>query len=266
MVEAAKDSIPLTVTNGLGFEPIRPHVDQSALPKTKGQFDRRTDLYLHLAEMDLRVSDNPFERSQIEQFFKDTQEWRRGLQRVGMGDFDVKRPEELVTRVSESIRNGPLDRTTVRYVPVPEIPAPGYVRLRREVAFLAAGILLTLLTTTHTEVLAQSYNRTVAGLQNKCTTLIPQIKSEHPGEYTQYVTSSDSPDPDNNLIQECTKIAERYYHTEDDLLKAVTDGERMLRAGFSLTMLGGIGSIVVGGYLLAEGLVGRFRRRDKKTS
>lgn len=260
MLEAAKDFIPGTVTNGLGFEPIRP---SSSLPETgdnRRRYDSRLSLYVHLAGMDLQTSSDPAQKSSLVNFMQDTKSWLEALLKVGMGDFDVKSSEELRHRVAVFKENGPLEKTIVQQVTSPAISTPGHFHLRQDLALLTAGILVTLLTTTHTEVLAQSYDRTVAGLQDKCAILLPKIKSEHPDEYNQYLASSASSNPDSDFVQRCTQIAERAYLARDDLLQEVTDREKMLRVGFTMTMFGGITSALIGGYMSSKRLIDRLSR------
>ncbi len=207
--------------------------------------------------MDAAVASDPAERSAIKVFIDKSQRWARELPRVGLADFDVKKPEELVKRVGEYKEVQP--RTTI--VKVPEPPKPGFLTLRQEYAALAAGVLITLLTTTNTEVLAQSNERTNQGFHDKCAELLIKAKVKDPLGYQNYLARTDSLDPDGNFVQICIERAKLNYDGYGDALDGVIDGEKALRVGFVLTMAGGIASTVAGAGLLAASVFGRFKRR-----
>ena len=271
MVEAAKDYISQSVTNGLGFEPIRVPRKTFLQPKSRGKiYDRKIDLYLHLAEMNAMVTDDPEEKKDIGEFIKYAEEWRNtGLPRLGLNDFDVKRPEELVTRVSEFVRRGPLIRTRVSYINTP-VTNPESFHIRKDLALLGAGILIFLLPATHTDAFAQSEGRSMRNLQDGCTTIQAMIQSDPVNlevwrKYSEaYRVNLPSPD-DTNFIEKCTDLAWRHYMGEEDLGKIATDGERMFRYGFGLTFLAGFVTALAGTHLLITKGISRLTSRGKKT-
>lgn len=176
------------VTHSLGFEPVTPSSDQ--LLSVKGgrkTYHKNTGLYLHLAAMELRCTDDPEETSELEQFMTDTRSWMKGLSRIGVPDFDVKTPEELQERVANFKRQGPLVRTVTEYRHLPAVEPLGILRIRQDVAVLIPSALLTLLALTHTNVWADSWERTKSDLQGKCVALLPEVKTNHTNEYNQWL-------------------------------------------------------------------------------
>ena len=209
--------------------------------------------------MEEKTTNDPVERNNIAQYRRDVQLWlNNGLARVGVSDFDVRSPEELHSRVSEFKRKGPYEKVVPRqvYVPAEGTSDEGVIRVRTETAILVPSLLLAALTLSHTDVLDDSWKRTVGNMQGRCATLLPELKAQHAEEWSQLVASLNIPEGEDveqyankYALDKCEEISVRAYHADEDLLKAVSDKERMLRLGFTFSMVGGVIGTLVGCYI-----------------